>query len=80
MIGALCGNEPPAELVESLYYETEGNPFFLEELLKHLIEEDQLFDADGKFRTAFRPGDFAGPANRWVSGRAPPRPAFASHP
>ena len=61
MIGALCGNEPPGELVESLYYETEGNPFFVEELLKHLIEEDRIFDAAGHFRTNFRPGDFAVP-------------------
>lgn len=61
MIGALCGNEPPGELVESLYYETEGNPFFVEELLKHLIEEDRLFDASGHFRTNLRPGDFAVP-------------------
>ena len=61
MIGALCGNEPPKELVESLYYETEGNPFFLEELLKHLMEENQLFDTSGKFRPNLRPGDFAVP-------------------
>ncbi len=61
MIGALCGNEPPKELVESLYYETEGNPFFLEELLKHLIEENQLFDPYGNFRSNLSPGDFAVP-------------------
>ena len=33
-----------------IYAETEGNPFFTEEVFKHLAEEGRLFDADGRFR------------------------------
>jgi predicted ATPase len=58
MIRALCGVEPMPGLVETVHYETGGNPFFVEELLKHLIEEGRLFDADGCLRADFRPGDF----------------------
>jgi class 3 adenylate cyclase/tetratricopeptide (TPR) repeat protein len=51
MLRALAGQEPPARLVEVIYAETEGNPFFTEEVFKHLAEEGRLFDADGRFRT-----------------------------
>ncbi len=61
MIRALCGSEPPAELGLAVYSETGGNPFFVEELVKHLIEEDRLFDRTGRFRADLRPGEFAVP-------------------
>jgi tetratricopeptide (TPR) repeat protein len=50
MLRALAGQEPPAGLVDVIYAETEGNPFFTEEVFKHLAEEGRLFDADGRFR------------------------------
>jgi class 3 adenylate cyclase/tetratricopeptide (TPR) repeat protein len=50
MLRALAGQEPPAHLVEVIYAETEGNPFFTEEVFKHLAEEGRLFDAEGRFR------------------------------
>ena len=50
MLKALAGQEPPPELVELIYPETEGNAFFTEEVFKHLVEEGQLFDANGRFR------------------------------
>lgn len=49
MLRAMSGQEVPAPLVRALYGEAEGNPFFLEELYKHLVEEGRLFDADGCF-------------------------------
>lgn len=61
MIGALCGSQPPAELTEAVYDETGGNPFFVEELLKHLIEENRLLDPEGRFRADLKPADFAVP-------------------
>jgi tetratricopeptide (TPR) repeat protein len=61
MIRALCGSEPAPELVETVHYETGGNPFFVEELVKHLLEEDRLLDASGHFRADLKPGDFAVP-------------------
>ena len=51
MLQGLAGQEPPPRLVEVIYAETEGNPFFTEEVFKHLAEEGRLFDADGRFRT-----------------------------
>jgi class 3 adenylate cyclase len=34
--------EPPAEFVAALHAETDGNPFFVEEVLRHLIETGAL--------------------------------------
>ncbi|HXQ10815.1 MAG TPA: AAA family ATPase [Caulobacteraceae bacterium] len=46
-----AGQTPPKELVRLIYSETEGNPFFVEELYRHLDEADKLFTEDGKFRS-----------------------------
>ena len=51
MVGALSEREPPRELVRAIYNETEGNPFFVEEVYEHLAEEGRLFDTDGAWRT-----------------------------
>jgi hypothetical protein len=50
MIRALSGREPPQAVVTSIYTGTEGNPFFVEELFKHLVERGELLDLDGEFR------------------------------
>ena len=47
MLAALGGPSPPPALVESIYDETEGNPFFVEEVFNHLAEEGVLL-ADGE--------------------------------
>lgn len=44
------GSEPPASLVELIFSKSEGNPFFVEEVIRHLVESDKLLTADGKFR------------------------------
>jgi class 3 adenylate cyclase/tetratricopeptide (TPR) repeat protein len=41
--------EPPAEFVAALHAETEGNPFFLEEVLRHLVETGALRLEDGRW-------------------------------
>jgi class 3 adenylate cyclase/tetratricopeptide (TPR) repeat protein len=51
MLRALSGQEPPAPLVRAIYRETEGNPFFVEEVYKHLSEEGNLFDEQGHWRS-----------------------------
>jgi tetratricopeptide (TPR) repeat protein len=61
MIQALCGAEPPEKLADAIHDETEGNPFFVEELVKHLIEDNQLFDAEGRFSSALGNGAIAVP-------------------
>jgi tetratricopeptide (TPR) repeat protein len=41
----------PESLVSLIYEESQGNPFFVEEVYRHLIEEGKIYDAAGKFRT-----------------------------
>jgi predicted ATPase len=42
MIQALSGQEPPQALVTLIYSNTEGNPFFIEELFHHIVEQASL--------------------------------------
>jgi len=44
------GGEITAEFLDSVYRETEGNPFFIEEVCKSLIEEGKLYYAGGAWR------------------------------
>jgi tetratricopeptide (TPR) repeat protein len=44
------GGEISAEFLDSVYRETEGNPFFIEEVCKALIEAGKLFFAGGAWR------------------------------
>jgi class 3 adenylate cyclase/tetratricopeptide (TPR) repeat protein len=46
-----AGSKPPAELVALVYSETEGNPFFVEEVFRHLHESGKLFDEAGRWRS-----------------------------
>jgi predicted ATPase len=50
MLRALSGRETPQKLVSLIYSETEGNPFFVEELYYHLVEQGKLIDSAGEFR------------------------------
>jgi tetratricopeptide (TPR) repeat protein len=50
MIRALSRREPPQALVALIHSNTEGNPFFVEELLRHLIERGQLTGSKGELR------------------------------
>ena len=50
MLQALTGQPPPAALVQAIYRETEGNPFFVEEVFQHLSEQGKLLDAEGRWR------------------------------
>ena len=70
MLEALSGQSPPAHLVTAIYAETEGNPFFVEEVFQHLSEEGHLFDADGRWRADLRVEDLEVPEGiRLVIGR-----------
>ena len=51
LLRALSGQEPPPSLVAAVHAETQGNPFFTEEVFKHLAEEGRLYDEDGRFRS-----------------------------
>ena len=70
MLRALSGQEPPAPLVQAVYAETEGNPFFVEEVFQHLAEEGKLFDAQGRLRPDLEVGELEVPEGvRLVIGR-----------
>lgn len=48
------GRAAPASLSRIVFHETEGNPFFVEEVFQHLKEEGRLFDEAGQWRTDMR--------------------------
>jgi len=47
LLAQLGAPEPPTALVQAIFAETEGNPFFVEEVFQHLREEGRLLDAEG---------------------------------
>jgi len=70
MLGALGGVTPPPTLVSAVYEETEGNPFFVEEVFHHLKDEGKLFDSRGRWRANLRLDEIDVPEGvRLVIGR-----------
>ena len=51
VLDGLADREPPPRLVDLVYGETEGNPFFVEEVFHLLAEEGRLFDTHGDWPT-----------------------------
>lgn len=49
LIGAIGGQTPPADFAVLVHAETEGNPFFIEEVLVHLAESGALRQDDGEW-------------------------------
>jgi tetratricopeptide (TPR) repeat protein len=49
LLAQLGAPDPPPALVQAVYAETEGNPFFVEEVFRHLKDEGRLLDADGRW-------------------------------
>jgi class 3 adenylate cyclase/tetratricopeptide (TPR) repeat protein len=52
-----AGSTPPPELVDLVCSETEGNPFFVEEVFRHLHESGKLFDEAGQWRSGVQIAD-----------------------
>jgi len=70
MLSGLSGHTPPPALSRIVFAETEGNPFFVEEVFKHLAEDGKLFDAGGGWRTDLHVDTLAVPEGvRLVLGR-----------
>ncbi|HKA55227.1 MAG TPA: AAA family ATPase, partial [Candidatus Binatia bacterium] len=70
MLQGLSRREPPAHLVRVICAETQGNPFFVEEVYKHLVEEGKIFDDTGQFRADLTIDEVDVPDNvRLVLGR-----------
>jgi tetratricopeptide (TPR) repeat protein len=49
LLGALFEDEISAEFLDGIYRETEGNPFFVEEVCKTLVESGKLYFEDGEW-------------------------------
>jgi class 3 adenylate cyclase/tetratricopeptide (TPR) repeat protein len=70
MLQALGGKKPPDGLVKVIFDETEGVPYFIEEVFRHLLEEGRLFDERGEWRSDVQFGEVEVPESvRLVIGR-----------
>jgi tetratricopeptide (TPR) repeat protein/predicted Ser/Thr protein kinase len=70
MLSAMSGSAPPSGLAKAVFRETEGNPFFVEEVYQHLSEEGKLFDASGAWKADLRVDSIEVPEGvRLVIGR-----------
>ena len=70
MLRGLSKREAPESLISLFFDQTQGNPFFVEELHRHLLEEGKLFDRAGHFRTDNKVDDIDVPENvRLIIGR-----------
>jgi predicted ATPase len=63
MLQALSGHTAPAEVTKEFYARTDGNPFFVEELFRHLVEENRLYDVAGRIRVEMAMRDTEVPPN-----------------
>jgi class 3 adenylate cyclase/tetratricopeptide (TPR) repeat protein len=54
MLRALAGQPAPEQLARVIDRETEGNPFFVEEVYLHLVESGVLLDQHGRMRADLR--------------------------
>ena len=50
MLDGLSQGQAPESLVSLIFEESQGNPFFVEEVYRHLLEDGKVFDAAGQFR------------------------------
>ena len=57
MLSPKANQPPPSELTDLVYSETEGNPFFVEELYRHLLESGKMFTESGEFASAIEIAD-----------------------
>jgi class 3 adenylate cyclase/tetratricopeptide (TPR) repeat protein len=57
VLAGRAGSMPPPEIVALVYAETEGNPFFVEEVFRHLHEAGKLLDNAGQWRCGVQIAD-----------------------
>jgi tetratricopeptide (TPR) repeat protein len=70
MLRTLAGQAAPEELVQLIHRETEGNPFFVEEVYLHLVESGVLLDDRGRLRSDLRVDEVSVPESiRHVLGQ-----------
>jgi tetratricopeptide (TPR) repeat protein len=49
MLGAIFNEEITPELLDGIFRETDGNPFFIEEVCRYLVESGKLYFSDGEW-------------------------------
>jgi AAA ATPase domain len=70
LLGLSQRQDAPESLVSLIFEESQGYPFFVEEVYRHLAEEGKVFDEAGQFRTDIRIDDTDVPENvRLIIGR-----------
>ncbi len=70
MLHKLSQRHAPENLVGIIFEESQGNPFFVEEVYRHLIEEGRVFDTAGQFRSDIKIDEIDVPENvRLIIGR-----------
>jgi predicted ATPase len=79
MVEALAGQPASEQLVRVIDRETEGNPFFVEEVYLHLVESGVLLDEDGRVRSNLQLDDVWAPESiRLVLGQRLDRLAMSA--
>ena len=63
MLHVLSQREAPESLVNLIFEESQGYPFFVEEVYRHLIEEGKVFDEAGQFRRDIKIDEIDVPEN-----------------
>jgi ABC-type oligopeptide transport system substrate-binding subunit/tetratricopeptide (TPR) repeat protein len=61
LLELLLAEEISSELLDGIYRETEGNPFFIEEVCKALVESGKLYYEDGHWQWPSRMAELAIP-------------------
>src|SRR5208282_1604951 len=70
MLEGLSNRQAPDRLVSLIFEESQGYPFFVEEVYRHLVEEGKVFDAAGQFCTDIEIDEIDVPENvRLIIGR-----------
>ena len=61
LIAAHAGHAAPPSLVGTVHEHTDGNPFYVEEVLRHLIETGVVFERGGRWTSALTPDEIGVP-------------------
>ncbi len=61
LIAAHAGDAAPSSLVQAIHAETEGNPFFVGEMVRHLIETGATFESGGRWTSGPLPDEIGVP-------------------
>ena len=70
MLNSISHGEAPEMLVNLIFEESQGYPFFVEEVYRHLVEEGKVFDSAGQVRTDIKIDEIDVPENvRLIIGR-----------